>query len=264
MTPLLRHPIQHPIRHPIRHPSPPSSAQAASSLLKLGQEPLLSPALSTAAAVRQGLTELAAARAEAAAEAAAEEEAAAAEAAASVATGGSAASASSFSAAPSDAIAVSAALLPVLEQIKPILEEIDYGATEFEPPPAELRVGLSQLYEASRTLIVKFEDDAIDESEELQAAIDGCTGVELRRMRGTHVTPLTPAAPGLLPSELEGVLGGASQREFEEVTALCLDFISQEMTKLELAGVEEGNADGEGDSNTTSLQTVSEAADSDA
>ena len=247
---------------------------AASSILELEQrieqQPLLMPALTTARAVRRGLLELASARAAALAQAAADESAAAAAAAAAVAASGatrgatrgatapSAAGAVSFWGMPNDPIAVSAALVPVVEQIKPILEEIEQGATEFEPPPPELRVAFSALYGAERTLVLKvrkphmppyvtppchppvflslyisgflfckFSDDSIDESDELEAAIGRCGGVELRRLRGTHVTPLTPTPPGILPMEAEDVLGGASQREFEEMTSTCLEFISR-------------------------------------
>ena len=140
---------------------------AASSILELEQRieqaPLLMPALSTARAVRRGLIELASARAAALAQAAADEDAAAAAAAAAVAASGAtrgataptAAGAVSFWGMPNDPIAVSAALVPVVEQIKPILEEIEQGATEFEPPPPELRVAFSALYGAERTLVLK-------------------------------------------------------------------------------------------------------------
>ena len=45
--------------------------------------------------------------------------------------------------------------------------------------------------------ILRFEDDSIDESEQLSATLQGCSGVQLRLLPGTHVTPLTPNLPDL-------------------------------------------------------------------
>ena len=59
---------------------------------------------------------------------------------------------------------------------------------------------VSLLYAARRTLILSFDDDSIDESAELRAALQGCPGISELRLSGTHVTPLTPELPPLPPA----------------------------------------------------------------
>ena len=62
------------------------------------------------------------------------------------------------------AVELATQLLPVLDQIEPILREIDGGKTEFSPTPDEAHRAASRLYEARRTLVLGFTEDALDES----------------------------------------------------------------------------------------------------
>jgi len=126
---------------------------------------------------------------------------------------------------------ISAQLLPLVDQIAPILREIDSGAEEFSPTPAQTRTAVSQLYRADRTLVLQFDDDSIDESPELLRVLEGRRGVRLQLLSGTHVTPLTPRMPEMA-AELAGLeaglpLGDAAQRDFADATQLIIDFLRE-------------------------------------
>ena len=63
------------------------------------------------------------------------------------------------------------------------------------------------MYRARRTLLVQFENDAIDESEELESVIQEAKDImrlkrpmvkfdiRLEKIMGTHITPLTQVSP---------------------------------------------------------------------
>ena len=67
------------------------------------------------------------------------------------------------------------------------------------PPRSSARpvVPASSAQATTSRQILRFEDDSIDESAQLSATLQGCSGVQLRLLPGTHVTPLTPNLPDL-------------------------------------------------------------------
>jgi hypothetical protein len=88
--------------------------------------------------------------------------------------------------------------LEVVDQIPDILASIASGTKEFAPSPEETRALVASKYRARRTFIVRFENDAIDESPEIDGVLrdavqqsNGTMEVAYKEIVGTHVTPLT-------------------------------------------------------------------------
>jgi hypothetical protein len=161
---------------------------AASSLLQLEHAPLLAPWLQALASARERLDEVAA-------------------------PAGSAAPLTR------DLAALASQLLPMLDQILPVLRQIDAGQTEFEPAPDHTHSAASQLYRAARTLVLRFDDDGLDESLLLPPLLQRGGDVQLHSLRGTHLTPLAPALPAM-------PIGGAEEREQLDAAARTLDAVT--------------------------------------
>ena len=181
-------------------------APAASSVLRLENDPLLQPWRQAVAASRERLDSLV----------------------------------RSPSGGPSrSAVDLASQALPVLDQIEPILREIDGGKVEFSPTPEETRRAASKLYEARRTLVVRFLDDSLDESPPLPAVLQGGGDVRLSSLRGTHLTPLTPSQPEQppqmplqfplppLPTSAAASLAGAREEDFDAAASLILEFLDE-------------------------------------
>lgn len=88
--------------------------------------------------------------------------------------------------------------LEVADQIPDILASIAAGTTEFTPTPEQTREIARAQYRVNRTFILQFENDAIDESPEIEGVLRKASEassdqmqVELKQIGGTHVTPLT-------------------------------------------------------------------------
>lgn len=193
-------------------------APAASSVLRLDNDPLLQPWRQAVAASRARIESLASSDA---------------------ATRG---------ASPS-AIELAAQALPVLDQIEPILREIDGGQIEFTPTPEEARRSAAKLYEARRTLVLRFTDDTLDESPPLPAVLQRGGDVRLASLPGTHLTPLTPSAPDeppllplpplplpisspMLPTSFNAAaasLAGARTADFDEASRVIVDFLDESL-----------------------------------
>ena len=102
-------------------------------------------------------------------------------------------------------------VIEIGDQVPPLLKIIAQGRREFEPSPADTKEVCRRMYRARRTLLIKFENDALDESEEIEKVLREANTimrmkrpmvemeVDLRVMTGTHITPLTqnilPNAP---------------------------------------------------------------------
>jgi len=94
-------------------------------------------------------------------------------------------------------------VLSVVDQLPPLLQSISDGAREFAPTPDDTREVCRRMYRARRTLLVQFEDDSIDESENLMKVLQESRSimrmkrplvkmdVRLETVKGTHITPLT-------------------------------------------------------------------------
>ena len=189
-------------------------APAASSVLQLESDPLLQPWRRAVAASRARIETLASSDA-------------------------------SARGASRGAVELAAQALPVLDQIEPILREIDGGQIEFSPTPEEVRRSASKLYESRRTLVLRFTDDSLDESPPLPTVLQRGGDVRLASLQGTHLTPLTPSEPGeppllpLPPLPLPGSfntaaasLAGARQSDFDEASDLVLRFLDESLAAL--------------------------------
>jgi len=92
---------------------------------------------------------------------------------------------------------------------------------DFEPPPRETDATIAARYAVARTLVVKFQNDSLDASPALAAALvakHGKNGVVYRELAGSHVTPLTPVVD--LPPAGEGdVLGAVGRAAADKVSA---------------------------------------------
>jgi hypothetical protein len=67
---------------------------------------------------------------------------------------------------------------------------------EFYPSPQDLWDALidKQRYSIPQTLLVQFDDDTMDQSSKLATALLPLTNLKFARLRGTHLTPVSPVA----------------------------------------------------------------------
>jgi len=91
----------------------------------------------------------------------------------------------------------------VIDQIPGIFKSIADGAREFTPSPDETKEVIRRLYRARRTLLIKFTDDTLDETDDIQEALAAAKAIyrmkrpmasldlAMKEVTGTHVTPLT-------------------------------------------------------------------------
>jgi len=91
----------------------------------------------------------------------------------------------------------------IVDQIPPLLREIASGRREFVPSPIDAKEVCRRMYRARRTLLLKFDNDDLDESVGIEKVLREANTimrmkrpmvemeVELRVLSGTHITPLT-------------------------------------------------------------------------
>ena len=92
-------------------------------------------------------------------------------------------------------------ILPLLEQLQPLIAEVSDGTSEFMPPPEEARRLVRQYYGVNRNMLIKFRDDSIDETPELaqllqtKSAISGTLDLTVKSLSGDHIRPLQQSLP---------------------------------------------------------------------
>jgi len=69
------------------------------------------------------------------------------------------------------------AATPAVEQLSSVLGEVGDGVTEFTPTPAESRALIAEGYRVRRSLLVRFEDDGIDETGEMARLLEAALAV---------------------------------------------------------------------------------------
>ena len=91
----------------------------------------------------------------------------------------------------------------IVDQLPPVLRSIAEGAREFSPTPSDTKEVCRRMYRARRTLLVKFDNDSLDESEDIEKVLKEANTimrmkrpmvemeVQLTTMVGQHITPLT-------------------------------------------------------------------------
>jgi hypothetical protein len=98
------------------------------------------------------------------------------------------------------------------------------GARDFIPPPAQVRAAARRSYRARRTLIIKYTEDPLDESEEIEELLKAARqvirmkrpmieiDVQRRDLPGGHAAPLL-APPLDLATRAETILGVEAAKE---------------------------------------------------
>lgn len=91
------------------------------------------------------------------------------------------------------------------------------SAREFDPSPEEVRQVIKKLYSVRETLVVRFENDSLDDSDDLIDAlrlnINGAS-FSIIQLSGTHVTPLAQDGPdmGAVAAAMDDTSSGAASQ----------------------------------------------------
>ena len=129
-------------------------------------------------------------------------------------------------------------LLETLEQIPKLINEVADGARDFNPAPDEVSAVARRAYRARRTLILKYADDNLDESDKIEELVQAAgrvirmkrpmvdIDIEKRELPGGHSSPLL-APPLDLATKAEDLLGVSAARE-------QLQYLQADMTVTEL------------------------------
>eukprot|EP00970_Alexandrium_tamarense_P002840 scaffold398_cov198-Alexandrium_tamarense.AAC.4 len=114
--------------------------------------------------------------------------------------------------------------LDITQQIPKLIDEVEAGARDFVPTPDAMSSAARRAYRCRRTLLLQFESDNLDDSEQLEGYLKEAESVmkmkrpmitiDLKRqvLPGNHLTPLLGPAGGedwgkMLEETLGGVLG---------------------------------------------------------
>nr|AFK40592.1 unknown [Medicago truncatula] len=106
-------------------------------------------------------------------------------------------------------------VLPLVEQLPPLYMDLAKGREEFTPKPEETRRLIKSYYGASRNLLIKFNDDSIDDTPTLaqvlssESAISSVLDMSIRKLPGDHVLPLQQALPDVPPAMADAVNRGS-------------------------------------------------------
>lgn len=129
-------------------------------------------------------------------------------------------------------------VLETLEQIPKLINEVADGARDFIPTPDEVSAVARRAYRARRTLIMKYTDDNLDESDKVEEIITAAgqvirmkrpmidIDIQTRELPGGHATPLL-APPLDLATRAEDLLGATAAKE-------QLQYVQADMTVKEL------------------------------
>jgi hypothetical protein len=67
----------------------------------------------------------------------------------------------------------------ILDQVPPLLDDIAKGTREFMPSPEDTKEACRRMYRARRTLLIKFDNDDLDESEDIET-VSTCNGLSFK------------------------------------------------------------------------------------
>jgi len=128
-------------------------------------------------------------------------------------------------------------VIDVMDQIPNLLTEVSNGAKDFFPAPRSVRDFAKETYRAPQTLILQFEDDGLDESEEIESLLQAhhpTKRVSRRILAGGHGAPLV-APPLHVASSAERALGPEKAKErllyahADATVAELTDFLDHEV-----------------------------------
>jgi len=126
-----------------------------------------------------------------------------------------------------------------LEQIPRLIDEVADGARDFNPTPEMVRSAAGKAYRARRTLIIGYDDDPIDESDEVEEVLREARSitrmrrpmveidVQRKTLSGGHAAPLL-APPLDLAGRAEDLLGLETSQErlgYREAVATVKDLV---------------------------------------
>merc|ERR1712232_501548 len=57
--------------------------------------------------------------------------------------------------------------IDILFQVPSLIHEVASGARDFTPTPSNIQIAARRAYRARRTLLIKYDDDPIDETEDI-------------------------------------------------------------------------------------------------
>ncbi|CAH8363132.1 unnamed protein product [Eruca vesicaria subsp. sativa] len=106
-------------------------------------------------------------------------------------------------------------ILPLVEQLPPLYMDLVKGREDFIPKPEETRRLIRSYYGISRNLLIKFQDDSIDETPILaqvlgvESSISSKLDMSIRTLPGDHGLPLQQALPDVPPAMADAVNRGS-------------------------------------------------------
>lgn len=113
------------------------------------------------------------------------------------------------------------------------------GEREFYPPPNEVCAAVEQLYPVAETLVIRFENDSLDDSPQLVEVLQRCDGANhsVVQLPGSHLTPLAPDAPDFAAAS-SAISGGVTQGLFGAVGGVIAEIVgalgARDLTNLEV------------------------------
>jgi len=121
-------------------------------------------------------------------------------------------------------------LLPILDNLEPVILEVADGRAEFTPTPEESSKLVKKYYAVRKNLLIKFTDDSIDETSALAATLADAKAAEdidltVRAKPGDHVFPLWRDTGIDVPDEVYEVAeqGGDILAAFSDAFGLKAD-----------------------------------------
>ncbi|XP_042388599.1 uncharacterized protein LOC121980570 [Zingiber officinale] len=105
-------------------------------------------------------------------------------------------------------------VLPLVEQLPPLYMDLANGREEFIPKPEETRRLIKSYYGVSRNLLIKFDNDTIDETPTLSQLLSGGSAISsqldmsVRLLPGDHGLPLQQILPDIPPAMADAVNRG--------------------------------------------------------
>lgn len=102
-------------------------------------------------------------------------------------------------------------VMPLLEQLPPLYEDLANGKDQFVPAPEETDRLIKTYYGVRRNLLIKFQNDSIDETPRLaqtlaqKSAVSSFLDLSVRTLPGDHATPclqVFPEVPEAMASTL--------------------------------------------------------------
>jgi len=110
-------------------------------------------------------------------------------------------------------------LFDIIDQVPPLMEDVAGGTRDFTPAEDSIRSSARRAYRARRTLLIQYDNDGLDESEDLEKLLNEASETVMRMKRpmiqvdiqrkvlpGGHATPLL-APPVDIANKAEDWLG---------------------------------------------------------